>query len=107
VTPATLLIDAPFVVTFVPAGSTAESDGGDEVEVSGEMADVITYDEDFVDLEETLREEVLLALPIAHVCDEACKGLCARCGKNLNEGTCDCKPDQPEDRWAALKNIKL
>jgi uncharacterized metal-binding protein YceD (DUF177 family) len=38
---------------------------------------------------------------------EGCKGLCAQCGKDLNEGPCDCPPPTRDDRWQALKNVKL
>lgn len=55
-----------------------------------------------IDLAPALREELLLALPRFVECRPDCKGLCARCGANLNDGPCGCAP--PADpRWAALK----
>jgi uncharacterized protein len=104
-TPAAVLVNAPFEMTFVPAG--AEPEAGGEIEVTEELADLSTYENDEVDLEEMLREELLLALPMTALCTEACKGLCPTCGKNLNEGPCTCEPAPKDDRWAALKNLKL
>ena len=69
--------------------------------------DVATYVDEQIDLEEALRAELLLALPIAPLCRDDCKGLCARCGKDLNEGPCACPPEPKDDRWAALRSVKL
>ena len=44
-----------------------------------------------IDLTQSLREEVLLSLPIKVLCKEACKGLCPNCGQNLNVKSCRCK----------------
>lgn len=57
-----------------------------------------------VDLTEAVRQRVLLALPMVTVCQEDCKGLCAQCGKDLNLGPCDCKPE-PDARWHALEQL--
>lgn len=48
------------------------------------------------DLDEMVRHEIVLCLPMKPLCSERCKGLCPVCGKNLNEGDCGCpKPDEP------------
>ena len=58
------------------------------------LAEVLfTYEyenQDFVDLSPEVRDELLLALPMRLLCREDCKGLCPRCRKNWNEGTCGC-----------------
>lgn len=43
-----------------------------------------------VDVEGFVREAIVLALPEQVLCSEACKGLCVRCGRDLNQGACDC-----------------
>jgi len=63
--------------------------------------------EDFVDLTENLREDIILGLPQRALCRQACKGLCPVCGKDLNEGVCRCKPSRGDARWHALDQIKL
>ena len=59
-----------------------------------------------VDLEPLAREVVLLELPQAPLCREDCRGLCPRCGADLNEGPCDCVPDDRDPRWAALDALR-
>lgn len=58
-----------------------------------------------IDLDATIREELILAVPTYVLCREECRGLCARCGKDLNEGPCDCRRD-PDPRWAALEALR-
>jgi len=57
-----------------------------------------------LDLTEALREEVFLAVPAFVECRPDCKGLCPRCGANLNDGPCDCPP-AGDPRWDALKGL--
>jgi len=59
-----------------------------------------------IDLEPMLRDALLLALPLNPVHDENCKGLCASCGRNLNEGPCDCVTDEIDPRWAELSALR-
>lgn len=64
-----------------------------------------------LDLYETARSLFLLNLPMRFLCDEDCKGICFTCGKNLNEGDCDCESDAEEKkvdpRLAALLDIEI
>jgi len=60
-----------------------------------------------LDLAPTLREQILLALPLDALCGESCRGLCPHCGQNLNEATCDCRADMADPRWAKLRELKL
>ena len=77
----------------------------EEVKIDAGEAEIDFY-EDGLELEDILREQVLLALPMQRVCSETCKGICSGCGKNRNETACDCKP-VVDDRWAALRNLEL
>ncbi len=54
-------------------------------------------------LKDWIRQYLLLALPMSPLCRADCKGLCPRCGKNLNQGPCACPPEAPDERWSALK----
>lgn len=57
-----------------------------------------------LDLRPALREEWLLAVPPLVVCKEDCKGLCPRCGADLNAGACSCAPVR-DARWDALRSL--
>lgn len=63
--------------------------------------------EDFADLTANIREDIILELPQRALCRADCKGLCAVCGNDLNEGSCQCKPSRGDLRWHALDQIKL
>ena len=58
-----------------------------------------------LDLDELLRADILLELPTKYLCSENCKGLCSVCGKNLNDGTCNCDLHQIDPRLEALKKL--
>ncbi len=58
-----------------------------------------------LDVGEAVREHFVLAVPRFVVCREGCRGLCPRCGKNLNEGPCDCEVDEVDERWAPLRKL--
>ena len=58
-----------------------------------------------LDLEVLLTEELQLSWPSKILCDEECKGICKKCGKNLNEGTCECDDFVPDVRLANLMDI--
>ena len=58
-----------------------------------------------IDLRPAIREQWLLAAPAFALCREACKGLCPRCGADLNLGACECAP-QADARWGALRELR-
>jgi uncharacterized protein len=58
-----------------------------------------------LDLRPALREEWLLAQPRYVLCRDDCKGLCPKCGKDLNQGPCDCPP-QTDSRWDSLRKAE-
>ena len=103
--PAHISVDEPFQFLYAPRGSRL--DLPDPEEPLEDEHDLVHYDGEEIDLAETLREEVLLAMPIAPLCKEACKGLCPRCGADLNEGDCGCADKPHDDRFAALRNLKI
>lgn len=68
--------------------------GGDEtpaeLELKGEDLNLYVYEGDELELDPYVFEEVMLAVPIKALCDDACKGICPACGKNQNSETCEC-----------------
>ena len=62
-----------------------------------------TIDEHHIlDLTEAIRQYALLAIPMKPLCGEDCAGLCPNCGHNLNQGPCDCSPQETEPGWSEL-----
>ena len=59
-----------------------------------------------LDLEPMLRDALTLALPLRPLCREGCKGICARCGADLNSASCACIEDSVDPRWAPLDGLK-
>jgi uncharacterized metal-binding protein YceD (DUF177 family) len=59
-----------------------------------------------IDLGPYVREEVVLAIPSFAECRVDCRGLCAGCGENLNEGECKCSPGGTDPRWDALRTLE-
>ena len=88
---------------YLPSSEASE---GAETEVEEDDLETSYYADDQIDLNEMMREQFYLALPMKPLCREDCKGLCPQCGTNLNTGTCDCAPVWEDPRLAALKQLK-
>ena len=58
-----------------------------------------------LDLHELTLTEVVLNIPIKHLCRDDCKGICQDCGKNLNEGDCNCSKESVDPRLQILKDL--
>ena len=101
--PFRLTVDTPFDIRYLPF-SEASSEA--EREVEEEDLETSYYRDDQIDLNELLREQFYLALPMKPLCQEDCKGLCSQCGTNLNLGSCDCAPAWEDPRLAGLKALK-
>lgn len=65
---------------------------------------VFPLEGDSADLDDIVRTVFVLNLDSKLLCKEDCKGLCARCGKNLNDGPCGCQKE-PDPRFAALAQL--
>lgn len=58
-----------------------------------------------LDLDELVRADILLELPTKNLCKPDCKGLCPKCGTNLNSGSCECDTRQIDSRLEILKQL--
>lgn len=93
-------LDLDYNEEFVAADQVPPEGLADEGDVR-----VNVYDGEEIDLQAGLEEQILLALPIRWLCHEACRGLCPRCGQDLNEGTCTCEPVAVDPRLAVLRQL--
>jgi uncharacterized protein len=63
------------------------------------------FDGETIDVDEIVREQVLLAVPTRLLCREDCKGFCPSCGADRNLKECDCRTGDSDPRWAGLKDL--
>jgi len=101
--PVVVPVKRSFDLLYRPLGTDA---GHQELSVTDAEAEIGYYQGEGLLLEDTLREQVLLAVPLKTVCSDDCQGICPSCGKNLNEGACSCEDDVEDPRWSALKEIR-
>jgi uncharacterized protein len=100
----TLPIETTFDVAYVPAAAYVENEAA---ELQEEDLAVSVYEDGAIDIDELVREQVLLTMPTRALCGEDCRGLCPVCGANRNEKPCECEPREIDPRWGALKDIKF
>lgn len=99
--PLSIPIEQSFDLFYVPPLKA-----GDEKELGTDDLSTGFYQGETLDLDDVVREQVELALPMARLCSEECQGLCAHCGANLNDAKCTCEIDQVDERWATLNELK-
>jgi len=75
-------------------------------EVREDDLGIVYHDGRFLDLTDEIRQVFLVEVPWHILCREDCRGLCPRCGANLNDGPCGCEAPPVDPRWAALAGLK-
>lgn len=95
-------VEVPFSFDFTtlfvaPNEFGSETSGGEVLEIPRGAAEL--------DLGPVVREELMLRLPSYTVCRDECAGLCASCGIDLNEETCECTVSESDPRWDALRAV--
>ena len=76
-------------------------------ELNREDLDLAVFDGEAIDLDQLVREEILLAIPSQVLCREDCKGLCAVCGVDKNLASCDCEATRTDSHWEKLKDLRF
>jgi len=96
-----------FILTYSPRYLMPEHfRPGEEAELSEDEIDLIPFDGDEIDLLEGFQEQLVMALPLKALCRPECKGICPRCGADLNQGPCGCVDDRIDPRLAVLAKFK-
>jgi uncharacterized protein len=98
-----LPVDATFDLRYLPA---AEMQTVVEREVPDEDLDTSYYRDDQIDLDQLLREQFYLQLPMKPLCREECQGLCPQCGTNRNVAPCTCAGGWDDPRLAPLRGLR-
>ncbi len=97
-------VTARFELSYLPQpGGVKEND---EIELRYEDMDVGFYDGVRLDVDLMVAEQIELSLPMKLVCREECRGLCYRCGRDLNEGPCGCAQEEKEPRLSVLLEFR-
>ena len=94
-------LDHPFVFVLTPRAAAAEP-----ARLSPDDMALSYYEGEEIDLTPLVHEQIILALPTRPLCGEACRGLCPRCGANLNSGSCGCPAAPADPRFAVLHALR-
>ena len=98
-------IETEIKVHFIPLDK--EPSLGNEIEIKEADIEQEIYEGGKVDLRGSVRDQVILEVPLMHLCREDCKGICSECGADLNSSQCECQnKGQIDPRLAVLKEIK-
>jgi uncharacterized protein len=97
-------LSSTFEVTLHPLKNSSL---GEETELSPEDMESSFFEGEEIHLSEIACEQIFLDIPYQPLCQEACKGLCPVCGKDLNLGSCSCSKEEVPSSFAALQKLKL
>ena len=103
VEPVEIPLAAEFDLIFRPAAADREAT---ERSITAQETEIGYYLKDSLLLEDVLREQVLLSLPVRTLCKPDCKGLCQRCGANRNSQACSCEDGPSDLRLEALSGLR-
>jgi uncharacterized protein len=102
--PFDLKIKTGFSATAVPEiPSLIDQEAADDIELTADDLNVIAYSGDSIDLRNEIAQQIIMALPFKPLCRDTCKGLCSRCGVDLNQTSCRCSPLDEKSPFAVLK----
>jgi uncharacterized protein len=96
-------LENTFEAVYLPQPDIQKKE--EEIELDEADLDVSYYTGDSIALEEVLREQLLLLLPLKPLCKPDCAGLCPSCGQDLNEGSCDCETTTIDPRLSVLEQL--
>jgi uncharacterized protein len=101
-------VSIPFSADFDERFAPSVSWGAEEqYELGNEDLNLSIFDGTAVDLDQFVREQILLAKPAQVLCREDCQGLCPVCGADRNTSACKCEPQQIDSRWEKLKDLQF
>ncbi len=101
-------LNSQFAVTYLQRATDGIEDSeSQEVELSSADMGIVYFQGEKIDLKYTIQEQVVMEFPLKALCKQDCKGLCPKCGADLNEDPCDCDRRSSPGKFAVLKNLKL
>jgi len=100
--PVELPVNTDFALDYI---SGAEYESTAAAELTEADLSLSVFDGKAIDIDEIVKEQILLTVPARTLCRDDCKGICPECGIDRNTGECSCVTDNTDPRWAALKNL--
>jgi uncharacterized protein len=97
-------IDSDFDLFYRP---TPENTAHRELAIDEGEAEIGFYEDGGIEIADVIREYVLLSLPMQQICKQDCQGICPQCGLNRNTGQCQCETKRVDERWTALRDLKV
>ena len=94
--------DEEFSMVLYPRRAATQA----ERELEREELDVYFFENPDIPVAPIVEERIQMAVPMKPLCREDCRGLCANCGEDLNQATCDCNEKKIDPRWEALRKLK-
>ncbi len=101
--PVALNVDEHFDLFYIPSSQPEGSK--DETELTEGDLTVSFYTDGAIDIDDVVREQIELELPMSKLCGEQCRGLCPQCGSNRNQVKCSCLTTAVDPRFAALRDL--
>jgi uncharacterized protein len=99
--PVTIPVEQSFDLLYIPPLRVE-----DERELGEDDLAVGFYQNQVIEVDDLVREQIELALPMGRLCKQDCRGLCPHCGANLNQVECGCSAEVVDPRWEALRVLK-
>jgi len=101
-------LKSSFALTFMQQeADVMEDTESQEVELNAEDMGIVYFQGEKINLKDAIQEQVVMEFPLRPLCKLNCKGLCPKCGTDLNEAPCDCEQRPSPGKFAVLKNLKL
>ncbi|MFZ7126315.1 MAG: YceD family protein, partial [Desulfobacterales bacterium] len=99
-------LEGDFEVAFGPEDESTPAAAGEEIELDPAEMGMIPLEGEDIDFRPVVEEQMFMAFPMQPLCRPDCKGICPRCGADLNREACRCEGPEVDPRLAALKNLK-
>jgi len=100
--PVEIPVNTDFALEYVTG---SEYEAARAVELTEAEMSIAVFDGEVIDIDEIVKEQVVLTVPTRMLCREDCKGICPECGADRNSGDCSCSTNDIDPRWAALKKL--
>jgi len=101
-------VQSEFAITYTREMPETNTDLKDtEIELRYEDMGLNIFSGEQINMQPDIAEQVILALPVQPLCSATCKGLCPTCGIDLNQGKCKCDQSPSNNKFAALRDLKL